>query len=93
VPGAFGKKGKTVFRFVKNAAQGPHFLCRQRARYKIGPDYQDGRYSGQDKERTEMTVGDPNTFAIESELTLVYDRLSQLALGFSPSTLWADAMG
>jgi hypothetical protein len=29
-----------------------------------------------------MIIGDPNTFAIESEITLAYDRLSQLALGF-----------
>jgi hypothetical protein len=29
-----------------------------------------------------MLVGDPNTFAIESEITLAYDHLSQRALGF-----------
>jgi hypothetical protein len=29
-----------------------------------------------------MIVGDPNTFAIESEINLAYDRLNELALGF-----------
>ncbi len=29
-----------------------------------------------------MIIGDPNIFAIESEITLAYDRPSQLALGF-----------
>jgi hypothetical protein len=29
-----------------------------------------------------MIVGDTNTFAIESEITLAYERLGQLALGF-----------
>ncbi len=29
-----------------------------------------------------MIVGDPSVFAIESEITLAYDRLNQLALGF-----------
>jgi immunity protein 42 of polymorphic toxin system len=29
-----------------------------------------------------MIVGDPNTFAIESEISVAYERLSQLALGF-----------
>jgi hypothetical protein len=32
--------------------------------------------------RLEMIVGDPNIFAIESRVTLAYDRPSQLALGF-----------